>query len=162
DAARLPAGRGVEARQEMIPDLPGLLRFEYGPCRRQGRQALPASAFDIDASLRAEPRAAFETVRRLRKDPASEGGIQESDIEGLLPGTRQEMQGIGVLDARRAGARGAGPPLGQAGAELARRGPVPFDEGHMCRAARRSEEHTSELQSRQYLVCRLLLEKKKK
>src|SRR3712207_7749714 len=27
---------------------------------------------------------------------------------------------------------------------------------------RRSEEHTSELQSRQYLVCRLLLEKKKK
>src|SRR5438445_7874378 len=34
-----------------------------------------------------------------------------------------------------------------------------------CRAARcsiRSEEHTSELQSRQYLVCRLLLEKKKK
>src|SRR3712207_7371157 len=29
-------------------------------------------------------------------------------------------------------------------------------------SARRSEEHTSELQSRQYLVCRLLLEKKKK
>src|SRR3712207_8838383 len=28
-------------------------------------------------------------------------------------------------------------------------------------APRRSEEHTSELQSRQYLVCRLLLEKKK-
>src|SRR3712207_7735232 len=28
-------------------------------------------------------------------------------------------------------------------------------------ALRRSEEHTSELQSRQYLVCRLLLEKKK-
>src|SRR3712207_1090732 len=32
----------------------------------------------------------------------------------------------------------------------------------MLRTARRSEEHTSELQSRQYLVCRLLLEKKKK
>src|SRR5258707_12090790 len=30
-----------------------------------------------------------------------------------------------------------------------------------CRECR-SEEHTSELQSRQYLVCRLLLEKKKK
>src|SRR3712207_7313258 len=29
-------------------------------------------------------------------------------------------------------------------------------------AEARSEEHTSELQSRQYLVCRLLLEKKKK
>src|SRR3712207_7998642 len=33
-----------------------------------------------------------------------------------------------------------------------RRGPLP---------CARSEEHTSELQSRQYLVCRLLLEKKK-
>src|SRR5438445_11819141 len=31
-----------------------------------------------------------------------------------------------------------------------------------CRSGPRSEEHTSELQSRQYLVCRLLLEKKKK
>src|SRR3712207_5828605 len=30
-----------------------------------------------------------------------------------------------------------------------------------ARALERSEEHTSELQSRQYLVCRLLLEKKK-
>src|SRR5947209_20493801 len=36
--------------------------------------------------------------------------------------------------------------------------------GHAMAASRhsRSEEHTSELQSRQYLVCRLLLEKKKK
>src|SRR3712207_7711708 len=34
--------------------------------------------------------------------------------------------------------------------------------GSRCRSERgRSEEHTSELQSRQYLVCRLLLEKKK-
>src|SRR5258707_7545905 len=31
-----------------------------------------------------------------------------------------------------------------------------------CAESGRSEEHTSELQSRQYLVCRLLLEKKKK
>src|SRR3712207_7750373 len=34
---------------------------------------------------------------------------------------------------------------------------IPFDTP----VAARSEEHTSELQSRQYLVCRLLLEKKK-
>src|SRR3712207_7389718 len=33
--------------------------------------------------------------------------------------------------------------------------------GWTRRARERSEEHTSELQSRQYLVCRLLLEKKK-
>src|SRR3712207_7087849 len=32
---------------------------------------------------------------------------------------------------------------------------------HDCWQDSRSEEHTSELQSRQYLVCRLLLEKKK-
>src|SRR3712207_7821647 len=48
-----------------------------------------------------------------------------------------------------------------------RAGEVPEGRGHRgghARALRhdRSEEHTSELQSRQYLVCRLLLEKKKK
>src|SRR3712207_7151265 len=40
---------------------------------------------------------------------------------------------------------------------------MPRDAGDDADAgAGRSEEHTSELQSRQYLVCRLLLEKKKK
>src|SRR3712207_7831973 len=34
-------------------------------------------------------------------------------------------------------------------------------ELHVAMGTPRSEEHTSELQSRQYLVCRLLLEKKK-
>src|SRR3712207_8693813 len=38
----------------------------------------------------------------------------------------------------------------------------PLDEPHCYPRKNRSEEHTSELQSRQYLVCRLLLEKKKK
>src|SRR3712207_7726250 len=52
----------------------------------------------------------------------------------------------------RATARGAAPPR-RRGASRERDG-----EG----GASRSEEHTSELQSRQYLVCRLLLEKKKK
>src|SRR3712207_7317726 len=37
-----------------------------------------------------------------------------------------------------------------------------FAFGRIWASALRSEEHTSELQSRQYLVCRLLLEKKKK
>src|SRR3712207_9258091 len=36
-----------------------------------------------------------------------------------------------------------------------------FRSGRSVRPVGRSEEHTSELQSRQYLVCRLLLEKKK-
>src|SRR3712207_8946158 len=42
----------------------------------------------------------------------------------------------------------------------------PREEGrggiYACGPTVRSEEHTSELQSRQYLVCRLLFEKKKK
>src|SRR3712207_7946422 len=38
---------------------------------------------------------------------------------------------------------------------------LPFARGRVLSRALRSEEHTSELQSRQYLVCRLLLEKKK-
>src|SRR3712207_7076294 len=35
------------------------------------------------------------------------------------------------------------------------------DDNRCASESARSEEHTSELQSRQYLVCRLLLEKKK-
>src|SRR3712207_7833643 len=38
---------------------------------------------------------------------------------------------------------------------------MPVGVAHAIDALARSEEHTSELQSRQYLVCRLLLEKKK-
>src|SRR5947209_20552664 len=41
---------------------------------------------------------------------------------------------------------------------LSRESPRPTSPGGI----ERSEEHTSELQSRQYLVCRLLLEKKKR
>src|SRR3712207_7153402 len=59
--------------------------------------------------------------------------------------------------------------LREVGAEAGGRGsvdhPVVVGERqreHQPRHEVRSEEHTSELQSRQYLVCRLLLEKKKK
>src|SRR3712207_7450049 len=48
--------------------------------------------------------------------------------------------------------------------ELARQAPlghVELEEAMAGSESHRSEEHTSELQSRQYLVCRLLLEKKK-
>src|SRR3712207_8276471 len=45
--------------------------------------------------------------------------------------------------------------------DLARGQAGPQRGGLVGRARDRSEEHTSELQSRQYLVCRLLLEKKK-
>src|SRR3712207_8016918 len=54
------------------------------------------------------------------------------------------------------------------GTVVATRGRQLLDRGKLRPArssqplAARSEEHTSELQSRQYLVCRLLLEKKKR
>src|SRR3712207_8084236 len=61
----------------------------------------------------------------------------------------------------RAGGGDARGPRGRrtepAGRRGVRRGNPDVSEG----AEHRSEEHTSELQSRQYLVCRLLLEKKK-
>src|SRR3712207_6915086 len=61
----------------------------------------------------------------------------------------------------RAVRRGHGPPRCRGGQP---RGAVRQPPQHVGRPAvvdARSEEHTSELQSRQYLVCRLLLEKKK-
>src|SRR3712207_8551733 len=65
----------------------------------------------------------------------------------VVPGA--DLGGDG--EARRDGQADAG-HLGEVGPLAAEQVP------HL----RRSEEHTSELQSRQYLVCRLLLEKKKK
>src|ERR1035437_10429993 len=58
------------------------------------------------------------------------------------------------------------PPNGPAGASAASRSSSSTPEGAKSSAPgmtrhSRSEEHTSELQSRPYLVCRLLLEKKK-
>src|SRR3712207_8324759 len=63
-----------------------------------------------------------------------------------------EIRGDGCIHSRRGGRarQGALRGLQANGAADARA------------VRRRSEEHTSELQSRQYLVCRLLLEKKKK
>src|SRR3712207_7271011 len=54
--------------------------------------------------------------------------------------------------------------LGQRDVDVVRAGQVTggADEGVVVQHVERSEEHTSELQSLQYLVCRLLLEKKKK
>src|SRR2546422_7754223 len=77
---------------------------------------------------------------RIRAKPRHHGGAAGADAAGLPGLTFFSLQAIlgyirAVMSARRAG------PM----------------EG----SANRSEEHTSELQSRLHLVCRLLLEKKK-
>src|SRR3712207_7551452 len=77
-----------------------------------------------------------------------------------------------LFRSQRAGHRSVFATRGGPAIRLAERAPVPGrrrggddypwpggDHGRVHRV--RSEEHTSELQSRQYLVCRLLLEKKK-
>src|SRR3712207_8856225 len=75
---------------------------------------------------------------------------QEDEREHLY--TREELEGADTHD----------PYWNAAMTEAARTGYV---HNHMRmywgKKILRSEEHTSELQSRQYLVCRLLLEKKK-
>src|SRR3712207_8944047 len=69
-----------------------------------------------------------------------------------LPISHRRGRGaLGGRARRRAAERGGGRAHAAGGPHAGRRG----------RRQRRSEEHTSELQSRQYLVCRLLLEKKK-
>src|SRR5687768_18185212 len=56
-----------------------------------------------------------------------------------------------------------GAPGERGGERRERERPVPVDLDELAsRSEERSEEHTSELQSRLHLVCRLLLEKKKK
>src|SRR3712207_8211606 len=68
-----------------------------------------------------------------------------------------------LFRSRRAGGLRLGQPAALPPARRPRRGLVhrapPLRREGLTH--RRSEEHTSELQSRQYLVCRLLLEKKK-
>src|SRR3712207_7854019 len=65
-----------------------------------------------------------------------------------------------LFRSARGTARGPRTRAGSAVSQLVSGGGSP--EGPRPPVPRRSEEHTSELQSRQYLVCRLLLEKKNK
>src|SRR3712207_7401026 len=82
----------------------------------------------------------FRSRHRLRGRDAGDGG-QGDAVQGVRPGRRvPDLPG----DERPGGDH---PDRQAAGAHL--------------RRDQRSEEHTSELQSRQYIVCRLLLEKKK-
>src|SRR5687768_17733130 len=76
----------------------------------------------------------------------------ESGLIARLPGT---ICGYGLLAGPSSDASSHRPP---ASTGHRRR----FPSGVNARSAARSEEHTSELQSRLHLVCRLLLEKKKK
>src|SRR3712207_7226838 len=85
----------------------------------------------------------FRSVRRLGGNEAGAGAVGADAAPAAVVVHRQA--GLGRA------ARGQGHALLR---HVAKGGPALH--------IHRSEEHTSELQSRQYLVCRLLLEKKKK
>src|SRR5438445_9242869 len=74
-----------------------------------------------------------------------------------LGGARRALDRRGVRIARHGDRR----PAHDADPGEIHRADRRGDPAASARAGPRSEEHTSELQSRQYLVCRLLLEKKK-
>src|SRR3712207_8071009 len=80
--------------------------------------------------------------------------LSRSDLRGRHP---REGRATAV-EGRHAGTRLPGGEVDPGEADR-----LAFGEGdRQVVGSARSEEHTSELQSRQYLVCRLLLEKKKK
>src|SRR2546422_6569768 len=122
-------------------------------CARYARRLLPPRA------VRARPALAV-AADRVRSDPPL--------LRSLLPGVGAGARRDGGRVACRGGQLPAGRLGGRAaealGVESSERRPVEYrrvlarallDDGD------RSEEHTSELQSRLHLVCRLLLEKKK-
>src|SRR3712207_7939860 len=99
----------------------------------------------------------WKVVRAGRSPPTSarprrECRKQAIAIADAVTGNAARLvRGAHAVPMQGAGATAdTDPPCTKARARLDRR-----------RARVRSEEHTSELQSRQYLVCRLLLEKKK-
>src|SRR3712207_8786803 len=100
--------------------------------------------------IRRPPRSTlFPSTTLFRSEALEEVEPQLAAVEVAL-----EVEQVG-LDEQPAAGLERGPH-----ADVDGRQPVVTGD---LRAARvRSEEHTSELQSRQYLVCRLLLEKKKR
>src|SRR3712207_8395859 len=96
---------------------------------------------------------------RRRREGGGDAGRCLLGLDGDRSGRREEVEASGAV------ALGVGDGGGDRGVaaegDLGPRTEV-ADVDPLFPFLRRSEEHTSELQSRQYLVCRLLLEKKKK
>src|SRR5690554_7104448 len=92
--------------------------------------------------IRRPPRSTLFPYTTLFRSLIGADGVWSAVRHHLFPQVRAEFSGLiawrGTLDARQ----------------------LPRD--HASARVQRSEEHTSELQSRPHLVCRLLLEKKKK
>src|SRR3712207_8552310 len=101
--------------------------------------------------IRRPPRSTlFPYTTLFRSGGCVVGGCEFVAVGGLVQREAEERVAVTV------------PPAAAAGADLApacRRCAAGSGPGRRHSRRERSEEHTSELQSRQYLVCRLLLEK---
>src|SRR5258708_27303250 len=99
--------------------------------------------------IRRPPRSTlFPYTTLFRSDRHREGQDADREVPDGGGGARGRHAN-GVLRAERPAARGGGA------------GPLAGEQGGGAAEGGRSEEHTSELQSPDHLVCRLLLEKKK-
>src|SRR3712207_7771957 len=95
--------------------------------------------------IRRPPRSTLFPYTTLFRSPAGQAARATGGGAGLRPGQPREPAAPAARRSQR------------------RRSLTGGDSAGLLAGGRgtRSEEHTSELQSRQYLVCRLLLEKKK-
>src|SRR5690606_40517581 len=98
----------------------------------------------------------------------SDGEIRPTGVQGIFHG---DVRVLSAVELRVGGAepetiavgeRDDGLRVSQLARNLDGAGADPVTRVERHRSLERSEEHTSELQSRENLVCRLLLEKKKK
>src|SRR3712207_7037001 len=95
----------------------------------------------------------------IRRPPRSTLFPYTTLFRSVRHGKGEGIALVGGAENRAALAHHRAVNLGDAQSLITRR---PGQQSHRAVVnAERSEEHTSELQSRQYLVCRLLLEKKK-
>src|SRR5437870_10169909 len=130
--------------------------------RSRGRQATRtlSTAFPNSRS-RTSPRSATGIRADARAyKPARDGGLREKACSTAFPGQPAKAEPNRLCETSRRGPHNRR-ALQRASPRSERRSrPIPHGPAAACSA--RSEEHTSELQSRGHLVCRLLLEKKKK
>src|SRR5438445_6358902 len=121
----------------------------WGMALREAAVAVAGDRAEVADRAATDPRGALAWRQRQAAD-ADRGGPRL-----LGRRVRRALQDPQVLPRRG----GAGPPARR---ETARARAVVVHRDPRAFQRHRSEEHTSELQSRQYLVCRLLLEKKNK
>src|SRR5215217_7384036 len=130
-------------------------------CMRRGYAIQPMDPPAVTVVVPTRGRAAYlevtlESLRRQRTETAHELLVVDDGATDATPELAERFEARLIRHGERRSlnaARNSG--LREAGAPL-----VAFVDDDVL--VPRSEEHTSELQSRQYLVCRLLLEKKKK